>query len=170
MADGKDRNIVVARVSDAFGVRGQVKIRLFTEEPKNLLEISNWILSTPGCGERSVEVIAVKLQNNHAIATLKGLTSRDEALELKGSDILIPFSSLPELPPGSYYWNELIGLNVTNIDGTVFGTVKEIIETGANDVLVIQGEKTRLIPYLDNVITEVDLKRGTIHVDWFEEF
>ena len=59
---------------------------------------------------------------------------------------------------------------MTNIDGTVFGTVKEIIETGANDVLVIQGEKTRLIPYLDNVITEVDLKRGTIHVDWFEEF
>lgn len=170
MTDGKDRNIIVARVTDAFGIEGQIKVRLFTEEPENLLGIKNWILSAPGRKTLSVEVVAVRLRQDIAIAALKGLTTRDEALELKGSDILIPFSSLPELPPGEYYWNELIGLTVHNIDGMEFGTVTEIIETGANDVLVINGKRTCLIPYLDNVILEIDLVQERMLVDWLEDF
>ena len=170
MASGKDRNIVVARITDAFGVKGQVKIRTFTEESQTLLEFKNWTVSGIEIGERSFEVVAVKFQNNHVIATFRGLTTREEALELKGCEILIPLSALPQLPPGNYYWNELIGLTVANADGTDLGTVKEIIETGANDVLVVHGEKTHLIPYLDSVIVEVDLNQGTMRVDWFEEF
>ena len=170
MASGKDRNIVVARITDAFGVRGQVKIRTFTEESQTLLEFKNWIVSGAKLGERSFEVVAAKIQNNHVIATFQGLTTREDALELKGCEILIPLSALPRLAPGNYYWNELIGLTVANADGTDLGTVKEIIETGANDVLVVHGEKTHLIPYLDSVIVEVDLDQGTMRVDWFEDF
>ena len=170
MASGKDRNIVVARITDAFGVRGQVKIRTFTEESQTLLEFKNWIVSGANLGERSFEVVAAKIQNNRIIATFQGLTTREDALELKGCEILIPLSALPRLAPGNYYWNELIGLTVANADGTDLGAVKEIIETGANDVLVIHGEKTHLIPYLDSVIVEVDLNQGTMRVDWFEDF
>ncbi len=170
MASGKDRNIVVARITDAFGVKGQVKIRTFTEDSQTLLGFTNWVVSGARLGERSFEVDAVKFHSSHIIATLRGLTTREEALELKGSEILIPLSALPQLPPGDYYWNELIGLTVANADGTDLGTVKEIIETGANDVLVVHGQKTHLIPYLDSVIVGVDLDQGTMRVDWFEEF
>ncbi|MDE0308229.1 MAG: ribosome maturation factor RimM [Acidiferrobacterales bacterium] len=170
MASGKDRNIVVARITDAFGVKGQVKIRSFTEDSQTLLEFSNWIVSNPKLGERSFEVVAAKFQSSHIIAALQGLDNREEALELKGSDILIPLSELPQLPPGTYYWNELIGLTVSNTDGKNFGTVMEIIATGANDVLVVNGHKKHLIPYLDSVIVDVDLDKGTMRVDWFEDF
>ncbi len=170
MASGKDRNIVVARITDAFGVKGQVKIRTFTEDSQTLLGFTNWIVSGARFGERSFEVVTAKFQNSHIIATLGGLKTREEALELKGSEILIPLSALPQLPPGNFYWNELIGLTVENADGKDLGTVKEIIETGANDVLVVHGEKNHLVPYLDSVVLEVDLNQGTMRVDWFEDF
>ena len=170
MSDAKDRDIVVARVLDAFGVKGQLKVRSFTEDPQNILEFTTWKLSRPGCAERVLEVVAQKLQNQYVIATLKGLASREEAIELKGFNISIPFSVLPTLSTGEYYWIDLIGLSVRNIDGSEFGVVEEMMETGANDVLMVRGNKLHLIPYVSTVIKDVDLDLGLILVDWFEDF
>ena len=155
---------------DAFGVRGQLKVRAFTEEPENLFEYPRWILQYRGRRKQTFEVLSTHLQGNYIVATLNGLATRDEALELKGFDILVPYSSLPSLPAGTYYWNDLVGLTVTNVDGMNFGKIVEIIETGANDILKVRGEKDHLIPYLDSVIKEVDLNLGTMRVDWFEDY
>ena len=170
MSDAKDRDIVIARVLDAFGVKGQLKVRTFTEDPQNILEFTTWKLSGSGCTGRVFEVVAQKLQNQNVIATLKGLETREEALELKGFNISIAFSALAELSPDEYYWNDLIGLSVSNVDGAEFGVVEEMMETGANDVLMVRGDKLRLIPYIASVIKDVDLDRGSILVDWFEDF
>ncbi len=170
MSRGADQHLIVGRVLDAFGVKGQIKVRAFTDPPQNLLSYENWILSTADSAERSFTVTAGKVQKNNVIVSLQDVSTRDEALALKGADVRVPYSLLPELPPGEYYWCELLELKVTDVDGTEYGVVKDIIETGANDVLVVNGDKTHLIPYINQVILEVDLEQGTMRVDWFEEF
>ena len=89
-----------------------------------------------------------------------------------GSDILVPRSALPETTaPGEYYWADLIGLNVKTLDGVELGRIEQLFETGANDVIVVQGERERLLPYIwQQVVREVDLDAGRMLVDWDPEF
>jgi 16S rRNA processing protein RimM len=90
---------------------------------------------------------------------------------LIGCDIALYRQQLPELEAGDYYWSDLIGLRVLNLDGVDLGQVERLIETGANDVLVLQGERERLIPYLkDQVIKQINLDDKVIQVDWDPEF
>lgn len=88
-----------------------------------------------------------------------------------GYEIGVRRDQLPALSPGEYYWKDLIGLQVVNIEGDDFGTVDKLLETGANDVLVVKGEQERLIPFvMKQVIVEVDLQQGQIRVDWDKDF
>ncbi len=95
--------------------------------------------------------------------------TRDQALALKGHDILIPTDSLPELPEGEFYHFQLQGLQVKDINGHDYGRVEEIMQTGANDVLVTKGTTTSLVPYIPDVIQQVDLESGIIYVQWQTE-
>jgi 16S rRNA processing protein RimM len=95
---------------------------------------------------------------------------RNEADRLRGYLIGIKKNDLPILEKGKYYWSDLIGLEVFNQEKFNFGVVDSIMETGSNDVLVIKGEKETLIPYLDNVILNIDLVKKSILVDWDENF
>jgi len=105
------------------------------------------------------------------VARLADCTDRDQAQLLMGCEIGIRRDQLPALAPGEYYWNDLIGLRVFNTEGDDFGTVQQLLETGANDVLVVQGEQERLIPFvMKQVIVEVDLDQGRIRVDWDKDF
>ena len=89
------------------------------------------------------------------------------AATLIDCDIAVSRDDLPEAEEGTYYWADLEGLQVVHKDGTVLGTVAYLLETGANDVLVIEGDKERLVPFIaDEVILDVDVTNGVIRVDW----
>ena len=105
------------------------------------------------------------------IARLADCENRDQAQALIGYEIGIRRDQLPATAPGEYYWRDLQGLKVISVKGELLGTVDHLIETGANDVLVVKGERERLIPFVvDQVIVNVDLDERAIHVDWDENF
>jgi 16S rRNA processing protein RimM len=105
------------------------------------------------------------------IARLADCENRDQAQALMGCEIGIRRDQLPGTAPGEYYWRDLQGLTVVTIKGELLGTVDHLIETGANDVLVVKGERERLIPFvLDQVIVNVDLDKREIQVDWDKGF
>ena len=108
-----------------------------------------------------------KRHGKTVIVRLEGVDDRDQAATLVGSDIAILRDDLPEPEPGQYYFRDLEGMQVIDKRGTELGTVAYVMETGANDVLVTQGERERLIPFVaDEVILDVDLANGVISVDW----
>ena len=104
------------------------------------------------------------------VARLAGCGDRDKAAGFRGRQIAVPREQLPKAQPNEYYWADLIGLRVVNEAEQDFGLVVRILETGANDVLVVQGERERLIPFIADVIATVDLQGGLIRVNWDAEF
>jgi 16S rRNA processing protein RimM len=105
------------------------------------------------------------------IAHLAGCENRDQAQALMGCEIAIRRDQLPDAAPGEYYWRDLQGLTVVTIEGELLGTVDHLIETGANDVLVVKGDRERLIPFvLNQVIVNVDLDKQELRVDWDKDF
>jgi len=168
--DGTAKTVTVARVCDAFGIKGQIKLTAYTESPDTLLKFPRWGLSIPGRADSSYSVLNSKLHGKFVVAALEGIENRDQALELKGAQVTVPRLELPELNEGEYYWAELVGLNVVNSSGVSLGQVESIMETGANDVLIVKGQATRLIPYIPNVIEKVSLEDNVIAVEWPEDF
>lgn len=105
------------------------------------------------------------------IALLADCSDRDQARALTGCEIGISRDALPAAQPGEYYWHDLQGLKVVTLAGEALGSVDHLIETGANDVLVVKGDRERLIPFvMGQVIVQVDLEQGEIRVDWDREF
>ena len=161
--------VVVGRVSDAFGIRGQVKVRAFTDSPETLLGYTRWTLEIRAGETLPFLVESAHLQGRFLIAQLGGIETRDQALDLKGCDISIGIEELPALPAGEFYHFQLIGLEVVDVDGHSYGCVEEIMQTGANDVLITKGTATYLIPYIPDVVHEVDLDARIIRVRWHQD-
>ena len=161
-----NNSVIVGRVADAYGVRGHIKVRSFTDQPENLLDFQRWELSKKSGECQLYLVFSSQIHGKFVTAKLEGVDTRDQALELKGSDIQIPIGDFPNLPEGDYYHFQLLGLKAIDIDGTVYGQVDRVMQTGANDVLVVEGENSCLIPYIPDVIKTVDLETGVIRVEW----
>jgi 16S rRNA processing protein RimM len=171
-----DGMLVVGKISGCYGVKGWVKIHPYTETPEKLLEFGAWQLKRRGVLE-GVEFDLVKRQGKGLVAHIVGVDDRTLAEAYRGLEIVVPENALPALPEGDYYWRDLQGLQVwcqTAGDKVLLGTVDYLIETGANDVLVVKACKDsidtreRLIPYLPgNTVTRVDLEEALIEVDWF---
>lgn len=158
--------IVLGRINGIFGTRGWVKIHSYTRPRDNILAYRCWQIATPS-GWRAHNVIDSRLQGNGIIASLEGITDRDAAAAYVNSDIAVARSMLAPVEPGEYYWYDLVGLRVFNREGTDLGRVVQLLDTGANDVLVVDGERRRLIPYVPGVhVDEVDLAGERILVDW----
>ena len=105
------------------------------------------------------------------VAQLAGVEDRDAAAALGGVEIEVPRECLEPVTDGEFYWNDLIGLEVETLTGDRLGQVQRMMETGANDVMVVTGERRRLIPFVHGgVVREVDLEAGTIRVDWDPDF
>ena len=116
-------------------------------------------------------VVEGRRHGKGVIARLQGVDSREGAAALSGMTVSVRREQLPRTAPGEYYWVDLIGLRVTTTDGAELGTVASLIETGANDVLVVAGARERLIPFLpERTVTCVDLEAGTLTVDWDSDF
>lgn len=158
-------------ISGVFGVKGWVKIFSFTEPRENILRYSPWLVQKNN-QTREIKVIGGQRHGNTVVAELEGIADRDAALVLMGSKILIRKEQLPQAKPGEYYWADLIGLQVETESGVKLGVVDHLLETGANDVLVVRdGEVERLIPFLQqHTVLKIDLDSGLMIVDWDPDF
>jgi len=161
--------IVMGRVGAPFGIKGWIKVHPFTQAISGLLEHPAWWLGRDGkWGKSRVEGGAV--HGRSLIAKLEGCDDRKAAASLKGLDVAIPRSELPANADGEYYWSDLIGLRVANGEGIALGRVVRLIETGASPVLVVEGTREQLIPFAAPVIVSVDVRGGTLTVDWGADF
>lgn len=163
--------VVIGAVAGSYGVRGWVKVRSFTDPPQNILRYQPWWLEGKGL-TRACEVLQGKPQGHgFVVAAVQGIETPEEAQLLKGCQVTVDRACFPPPAAGEYYQVDLLGLTVRNLDGCVLGTVNEVFETGANDVLVVSGERERLIPFVQpDTVRSVDLDGGLIEVDWDEDF
>lgn len=165
-----DRPVVVGRITRAHGVRGWVRVQSWTAPPDNLRAYRPWLLRE-GDGWTSLAVEEVDRQPKGLIARLAGIGDRDAAEALAGREIAVPRRCLPAEEDDEYYWFDLIGLAVRTPDGRELGRVERLLETGANDVLVVRGEgRERLVPFIEAVVREVDLEGGRLVADWDPDF
>lgn len=164
------RRIVVGRVGSAHGVHGWVRVWSYTNPEGNLLDYSPWQLKRAGACSL-VQVVQGRMYGKRMVVKLAGYDDRQTAESLLGAEILVERQQLPALAAREYYWADLLGARVVNGSGVELGRVVGLLSTGANDVLRIQGDRDRLIPFLlDDVIREVDLEQRTIRVDWEPDF
>ncbi|MDX1519070.1 MAG: ribosome maturation factor RimM [Gammaproteobacteria bacterium] len=162
----KSETIIAGRVTGVYGVKGWLKVHSYTRPAENLLNYSPWWLSTPeGCVRK--HVLDSGIRGKVLIALLEELNDREQASKLVHTDILIAKADLPELPPGEHYWHEIVGLKVIDTNGRLLGIIQQVMETGGNDVLVVEGEDRYLIPWVrDEYVIDVDLESGFMRVDW----
>lgn len=162
--------INVGEISGVFGIKGWLKVFSFTDPRENILTYSPWQLRK---GDQN-KVFAVQdgqRQGKNVVVHLEGIDDRETAATLSGWKIFIERSQLPETEHDEFYWADLCGLKVITREHIELGVVDHMLETGANDVLVVMGDKERLIPFvLGQTVIKVDLESGHLIVDWDPEF
>ena len=159
----------MGRISAPFGVRGWVKVQPNTAAAQNLLAYKTWWVEDRG-EWRDLPVAQAKVHGHTVVAKLDGCEDRDAAIALRGKLVAVPRSELPGTQRGEYYWADLIGLAVVNEGAQELGRISGILQTGANDVLVVTGERERLIPFIAAVIRDVDLGVGVVRVEWSADY
>ena len=166
----EERRILLGRVLGAFGVRGELKVQSFTDPEGALLRYQPWTL-VHGGAERTIEGAKGRVTAKGVNATIPGVEDRDAAQALAGAEIWAPRSVLPRPKPGEYYWVDLEGLEVVNREGVSLGRVSHLFDTGSNQVMVVAGERERLVPFLEgDFVLKVDFDAGRIDVDWDADF
>lgn len=168
--DRRDRRVLIGRVVGLHGVRGGVKVESFTEPRDRIFDYQPWIVRQAGA-ERVARARPLVRQQRIA-AMIDGVEDREAAAALLGAEVCVRRAQLPPPSPGEYYWTDLEGLAVVNLDGVPLGTVESLFATGANDVMVVrQGERERLVPFVrGSHVHRVDLDGGRIVVDWDPDF
>ena len=161
--------IALGKIVGVFGIKGWVKVFSETRPREQIFKYSPWILELNG-SVIEAELVEGKLQGKGLIASLKGFTDCDQAKQLSGAVITVPEQALPATGKDEYYWSQLVGLNVVNLQGINLGRVKSLFETGANDVMIVKGDEEHLIPFTRYAVIDVDLDSGMITVDWDEDF
>ena len=157
--------VVMGRITAPYGVKGWIKIHPYTGTIEELTRYATWWLGEEG-EWRKTAVIQARPQGKTLVAKLQGCDDRGAALLLKNLYIAVQRSDSPAVREGEFYWADLIGLEVVNLNGEALGVVRELFATGANDVLRVQGERERLIPFIPQVVREVSLDSAVIRVDW----
>lgn len=162
--------VLVGRIVGLSGVHGEVKLESYTEPRTRIFSYQPWMLKSDS-GESEISGCRGRAQGKGIVATLPDIGDRDAAARLVGSEIWVRRSALPRSKRGEYYWADLEGLEVVTVEGVTLGKVSHLVSTGANDVLVVSGERERLIPFvIDDYVKAVDFDRGRITVDWDPEF
>lgn len=163
--------VVMGRVVAAQGLQGWVKVQAFTEYLDALLDYKVWHLGNEQQPWRSIKVLDCNVHTKVVVAKLEGITDRTAAENCKGLLIAVPRSSLPPEQEDEYYWSDLIGMSVLNLQGDTLGTVATLLETGANDVLCVRREGAEiLIPFLKQVVQHVSVSERMIRVDWQADY
>ena len=164
--------IVLGRIAAPYGVRGWVRLHAFGDDPASWREMSRWYLSrdaeAPEAEWQCVVQKGVREHGDGVVVCFDGITDRTAAENLQGMFFGVPREALPATREDEYYWSDLIGLQVLNQKGELLGRVTGLIETGAHEVLAVRDDegKERLLPFIAQVVREVDLAGGTIRVEW----
>ena len=166
--------VIMGRIVAPYGIFGWVKILPDTETIDGLFDYDTWWIGTDNTWQE-FEIETAKVHNDVLVAKLTGVDDRDAALRCKGKQVAVPRDQLPEADEGEYYWSDLISLSVKNKQDIDFGKITDVFETGANDVLVVNIDgapksSERLIPFVADVVLEVDITAKTMLVDWDAEF
>ena len=152
----------------AYGVQGWVRVRPYSVQADALRSIKTWWLDKPELHD--VDRLQVKMHGGDVLAQLQGVVGRDQAEALKGTVVSVSRSRFPPLDDGEYYWSDLIGLSVENLQGEVLGQVADLIDNGAHPVLRVVSSTLepfeRLIPFVSHFVPQVDLALKKISVDW----
>lgn len=165
-----DDLVVVGRVSGIYGIKGWVRVFSHTAPRHGILDYPVWYLKSRE-GWKRWTLSGGQQQGKGVVAHLSGIDDRDIARQLMDQDIAVSRSDFPAVAEDEYYWADLEGLSVITREGVELGTVDCLMATGANDVLVVKGDRERLVPFIrDQVILNVDLEGGVLTVDWDPEF
>lgn len=164
----KQSRIVLGRISGHYGVKGWVKVFSETEPREGILKYAPWLL---GPDAKPWRIAEGKCHGKGIIVRFEGCQNRDQSACLIGQEIAIDADQLPPAQSDEFYWIDLEGLAVVTVDGVDLGRVSHLFSTGANDVLVVAGERERLIPFVwKDVVKDVNLDARRIEVDWDPEF
>lgn len=165
------RRILIGRIHGAFGVRGELKLESFTDPETNLLRYQPWILRDAQGREREVSGARARPGGKGLIGTLPGVEDRDAAEVLRGAELYVLRSALPAPKDGEFYWVDLEGMRVANLEGIEFGNVGSVFSNGANDVMLVRGDRERMIPFSrPDYVKTLDFEAGRIIVDWDADF
>lgn len=162
--------LVVGYVAGAYGIKGWVRIRPYSDDPAALLQSRTWWIDKPTW--RDVDMLEAKNHSGDVVAKLMGVADRDAAERLKGATVHIRRAHFPALSDDEFYWVDLVGLVVENLDGVVLGTVSGLMENGAHPILRVgaaasaENRDERLIPFVDQFVKSVDMEAKKIVVDW----
>lgn len=171
-----DDLVQVGYVSGAFGIVGGLRVTPFSLDADALLKVKTWWLDKPAL--RSVSVRTAKMHGGDVVATLVGMRDRNEAEALKGAAVQVSRSEFPKLEEDEYYWADLIGLDVVNLQGEALGKVTDMMHNGAQSILRITpvaSDNTgapdakvseRLVPFVEHFVKKVDLGAKLITLDW----
>jgi 16S rRNA processing protein RimM len=163
-----DKMVALGYISAVHGIKGWVKVHSWTRPMEAILDYQPWLL---GEDRRTVKIIDGRKQGKGLVACLPGIEDREHAMAMIGQQIFVRREQLPTPAENEYYWSDLEGLEVQTTKGVVLGKVERLMETGANDVLVIRGQREHLVPFVQGqYVTRVDLEDGLIEVDWDPEF
>ncbi len=175
---------IVGKITTAFGVKGWVRVYSFTDNAEDIFKYSPWKINSRD-GWKTVKVISWRSMSKGLVAQIEGCDDRDAAFALRQTDIGVELEQFKKLEDGDYYWKDLMGCRLENLQQQDLGVVTKFMETGANDVLVVDIDeqaielknskgkqlKERLVPYLyDHVIIRVELESKKIIVDWPSDF
>lgn len=165
-AEDTDRWVVVGQINGFYGVRGWVKVFSQTAPREGIAAYKPLYLKRDGSWHPIV-IAEGRLQGKGVVLKFEGIDDRDAAAALMGAELAVKRSQLPPTAADEYYWTDLVGLAVVNQDGVDLGTIDHLFETGANDVIVVRGDRERLIPFVQgSVIKRVDLAARRMDVDW----
>lgn len=164
----------MGRVAGPYGVRGFARVQVYTEAIDSLLDFDEWLIGRQGRWEAR-KVAEATVYGEGLVARLEGIDTPEAARALRGSDVAVLRGDLPPPEGDEVYWVDLVGCEVVNRDGVNLGRVENLLETGANDVLVVvsgSGDTRveRLIPYVGQVVESVDVAGRSIRVDWEEDY
>lgn len=162
------KSVVLGHIAGPHGIKGWVRVHSHTEPRESILDYQPWLI---GEARRPTRVSEGSRHGKTVIARLEGVETRDEAEAMVGETIQVSREQFPDLRAGQFYWADLVGLEVENREGIGFGEIHQMLATGANDVMVVRGERERLVPFVyGHSVLEVDLEAGKVVVDWDESF
>lgn len=159
----------MGRVVGAFGVQGWIKVKPYTERPDGLAAFPSWVVQAAE-GWREMALEEFELHAKGPVARLAGCVERTAAERLNGCEIAVPRAALAEVEEGALYQVDLVGYEVRAEDGTALGTVEGFFDISASSVMVVAGERERLIPFIDAYVKSVDREARRITVDWKADY
>jgi 16S rRNA processing protein RimM len=158
--------VLIGKIVGTHGLKGTSKIQPYAESLEIFKSGTALLVSSPDGSENRYEIDWIKPHSRGALLALKEITGCDQAKSLIGAELYIEKAELPKLEPGTYYWFDLIGVNVYTSDDRCIGSIDSIIETGANDVYIVKNaDKEILIPALESVVRSIDIESKIMRVE-----